>query len=103
MGDCVHGVIKWDNYSIPRRSSQTNADAKEAKGKGSNYDNEKNLERSAELSNLGPGTSSRAGRRPPTPTREQVCHVAEAEEELPVSRLLSLEGKTDTKEKQQQS
>ena len=87
MGDFVHGVIKVDNYSIPRRSSNY-ADANEEEE--SNYDNGKSLERSAELSNLGPGTSSRAGRRPFAPRRTNSVWCREEHVGLSEGNLLSL-------------
>jgi hypothetical protein len=46
----VHGVIKFDGLFHPPAEQLNNADAKEAKGKGSN---ENYVESSAELSDLG--------------------------------------------------
>ena len=60
------------DYSFPRERQRLLKDA-EAK-EGTETDNDKYLESSAELSDLGPGTSSLAGRRPQTPRRaNSVC------------------------------
>jgi hypothetical protein len=66
--------------TIPSPGGSSYADAKQRVA-GNIYVENKRLERSAELSNLGPRTSCRIGRRPYTPTRRNTVRCGEGEVE----------------------